>query len=77
MSTNEALEIYPAFAKKVFGKPKSELWMVLLGGRFTYFNATTLELEIKKIIVNKLKQNDPHATGDEMMFDRHPKACKT
>jgi hypothetical protein len=77
MSTKEALDIYPGFAKKVFGEPKSKLRMVIRGGRFTFYSATRMESEIKKIIANKLKENNPQATGDEVMLDPHLEACKT
>jgi hypothetical protein len=77
MSTKEALEIYPAFAKKVFGNPKSKLRAVIPGGRFTFYSATAMESEIKKIVVNKLRHDDPQATGEELMLDHNPEACKT
>jgi hypothetical protein len=77
MSTKEALDIYPGFAKEVFGEPKSKLRMLTRGGRFTFYSATRMELEIKKIIANKLKEYDPQSTGEEVLLDPHLEACKT
>ena len=75
MSTNEALEIYPQFAKAVFGTPKSTLprWLVQ-GGKSTHYSATRLEREIKKIVTNKLGRD---GSEDEPMIDSRGDSCKT
>ena len=77
MSTKEALEVYPTFAKEVFGHPKSKFRTPFRGGQFTNYSATVMEKAIKKIIVNRLRQEDAQATGDKPMLDRRPDACKT
>ena len=77
MSTKEALDLYPAFAKEVFGNPKSKLRTPFRGGQFTIYSATVMEKAIKKIVVDKLKHDDICATGDEPMLDRRSDACKT
>jgi hypothetical protein len=77
MSTEEALHIYPGFAKAVFGKPKSKLRVLGQGGSYTAYSATAMEKEIKRIIVNSLKDQSPPGTEDEPMRDKHPNLCRT
>jgi hypothetical protein len=77
MSTEEALRIYPTFAKAVFGKPKSKLRVSVQGGSYTAYSATTMVREIKKIIVNSLKDESPPGTEEEPMRDGHPNLCRT
>ena len=76
MSTNEALELYPQFAKAVFGSPKCTLprWLVQ-GGKSTHYSATRLEKEIKKIVTNQLGRD--HGHGEEPMIDGRGDSCKT
>ena len=75
MSTNEALELYPQFAKAVFGSQKSTwLRLPVQGGKSTHYSATTLEKEIKKIVTNKLGRD---GSGDEPMIDSRGDSCKT
>ena len=75
MSTKEALELYPEFAKAVFGSPKSTwLRMPVQGGKSTHYSATTLEKEIKKIVTNKLGKD---GSEDELMIDSRGDSCKT
>ena len=71
MSTKEALEIYPEFAKAVFGKPKR--WLVK-GGKSTHYSATILEEEIRKIVRNKLQRD---GSEHERMMDSREDSCKT
>ena len=75
MSTNEALELYPQFAKAVFGSPKSTwLRLPVQGGKSSHYSATTLEKEIKKIVTNKLGRD---GSEDEPMIDSRGDSCKT
>ena len=75
MSTNEALELYPQFAKAVFGSQKSTwLRFPVQGGKSTHYSATTLEKEIKKIVTNKLGKD---GSEDEPMIDSRGDSCKT
>ena len=75
MSTKEALELYPEFAKAVFGSPKStHLRWLAQGGKRTHYSATRLEKEIKKIVSNKLGRD---GSEDEPMIDSRADSCKT
>ena len=75
MSTNEALELYPQFAKAVFGSPKSTwLRLPVQGGKSTHYSATRLEREIKNIVTNKLGRD---GSEDEPMIDSRGDSCKT
>jgi hypothetical protein len=77
MSTEEALRNYPVFAQAVFGKPKPKLKILAKGGSYTAYSATTMEREIKKIIVNSLKNESPPGTEEEPMRDNRPNSCRT
>ena len=75
MSTKEALELYPEFAKAAFGSPKSTwLRLPVQGGKSTHYSATRLEQEIKKIVRNKLGRD---GSEDEPMIDSRGDSCKT
>jgi hypothetical protein len=76
MSTEEALRIYPGFAKAVFGTPKSDAGKVKLGS-YTRYSATTMEKEIKKLVVDSLKRENLPELEDEPMLDSRGDACKT
>ena len=74
MSTKEALEIYPEFAKAVFGNPKPWKRWLVKGGKSTHYSATIMEEEMKKIVRNKL-QGD--AGEHERMMDSREDSCKS
>jgi hypothetical protein len=75
MSTNEALELYPQFAKAVFGSPKSTwLRLPVQGSKSTHYSATILEKEIKKIVTNKLGSD---GSENEPMIDSRGDSCKS
>jgi hypothetical protein len=74
MSTKEALEIYPEFAKVEFGKPKPHIPLLVKGGKSSHYCAAIMEEEMKKIVRNKL-QGD--GSEHELMMDRRDDSCKT
>jgi hypothetical protein len=76
MSTEDALAMYPGFAKAVFGTPKSGTGKIKLGG-YTRYSATTMEREIKKLVVDSLRRENLPEVEDEPMLDSRADACKT
>ena len=77
MSTEEALRIYPEFAKAVFGSPKRMAKLAVRFGGFTFYSATTMKREIQKLVVDSLKHETPPGSEDEPMLDNRLDACKT
>jgi len=74
MSTKEALELYPGFAKAVFGTPKNWLRLPIQGSKSTRYSVVAMENEIKEIVQNKLKEEEG---ADSPMLDSHEDVCKT
>ncbi len=77
MSTAEALAIYPGFARAVFGTPKSKMRVPFSGGTYTAYSSITMEKELKKIILDRVKGLEGNKGEDEPMLDTRENACKT